>query len=253
MSEKRYYDSFDQDFAESKGQDYKLPDDYRWVHDSFWYRLLAALFYPLVVVFAWCCMRIGFGLRIKNRKVLRKVKGGYFLYSNHVQLLGDVVDPFLITFPKHPYIICSAANLGIPVIGKRILPLAGALPLPEDLNGMKRFTSAVKTRIRQKKCVVVYPEGHLWPYYTEIRPFLPAAFHYPVANQAPVVVATTVFVRRRWHKKPRPIVYLDGPFSVDKDLPKKQQMRQLENDVRVAMERRMPLNTQKYITYVAKS
>lgn len=253
MSEVKYYTSFDQDFAESKGQDFKLPENYIWIHKNPIYRIVAVVFFFFIYILATVYMKLFGHVSVKNRYVLLRTRGaGFFLYANHTQLFGDVVNPFNITFPIHPYPICSPANLGIPRIGK-LLPMAGALPIPDTLDGMKKFTEAVSKRIKQHAAVVIYPEGHLWPYYTKIRPLALAAFHYPVTTKAPSFVATTTYKKRRFGKKPKVTIYLDGPFYPKADLKRKEAAKQLQYEIQKTMERRAKHSTYSYITYKKKS
>ncbi|MBR6097973.1 1-acyl-sn-glycerol-3-phosphate acyltransferase [Candidatus Saccharibacteria bacterium] len=245
-----YFSSFDQDFAESRNQDFVLPNDYDWI-GGFGRKVGGFLLYPLVMLIDFIYMKFVVHISIKNKRVLRKIKGGYFLYANHTLVFGDVVDSFLITWPTRPYLICSAANLGIALIGGW-LPAAGALPLPDDLSGMKKLAAAVSYRIKQGRAVVVYPESHMWPYYTKIRPFTEGSFHYAVANQAPVFSATTTFMKSRIFKRPKINIYIDGPFVSDKDS-RKEQQKDLSQKVRAAMEERAKLSNIEYITYRKKA
>ena len=41
----RYYHSITDDFVESKDQDYRLPEDYKWVRRDIWSRFLSAVIY----------------------------------------------------------------------------------------------------------------------------------------------------------------------------------------------------------------
>ncbi|MBQ8157131.1 acyl-phosphate glycerol 3-phosphate acyltransferase [Candidatus Saccharibacteria bacterium] len=245
----QYYKSFEQDFAASKRQNYCLPDDYD--YRGGWTRRIGAwLLYPLILLIDLVYMKLVAGVKVENRRVLRGVKGGYFLYANHTQLFGDVVNPFLITRWRRPYIVCSAANLGIAVLGP-LLPTAGALPIPEDLRGMRRFSQAVEACVR-KHPVVVYPEGHLWPWCTEIRPLAAASFHYPAKYEKPVFVATTTYRKSRWRKKPRAIIYLDGPFEPDATLGRKVRQAELARKVAATMQQRAKLSDFVYVEYRPK-
>ena len=134
-----------------------------------------------------------------------------------------------------------------------MLPMAGAIPVPDNLHDMAKFNQTVATRLKQGKAIVTYPEGHLWPYYTKIRPFAPAAFHLPVKYQAPVYAATTTYQKSRFHKKPKITIYIDGPFTVDSNLSKKQAQEKLREDVQKAMEARSKLSNYEYIIYRKKS
>ena len=74
-------------------------------------------------------------------------------------------------FPKTNYIIVHPNNVSMPVLGK-ITPSLGALPIPDELSAYKNFLNAIETRIAEGHSVVVYPEAHIWPYYTKIRNYL---------------------------------------------------------------------------------
>ena len=131
--------------------------------------------------------------------------------------------------------------------------MAGAIPVPDNLHDMAKFNQTVKSRLDQGKAIVTYPEGHLWPYYTKIRPFAPAAFHLPVKYPAPVYTATTTYQKSRFHKKPKITIYIDGPFEIDQNLPKKQAQNQLHHAVQKAMEQRAKLSNYEFIIYQQKS
>ena len=51
------------------------------------------------------------------------------------------------------------------------IQLLGAIPIPNNKNGMKNFINAIETHINKKHSITIYPEAHIWPYYTKIRPF----------------------------------------------------------------------------------
>ncbi|MBP5656776.1 1-acyl-sn-glycerol-3-phosphate acyltransferase [Candidatus Saccharibacteria bacterium] len=253
MNHVKYYKSFDQDFSESKQQDYKLPDDYQWINPKLSHRIISALLYPIIIIFVFCYQKFYAHVKIVNKKVLKKAKKqGYFLYSSHTQVFGDVVNHFITTFPTHPYLICSPANLGIVAIGRQ-LPLMGALPIPDNIHQLQQFNSAIKTRIQQKKVIVTYPEAHVWPWYTGIRPMNTAAFHYPATINAPVFVATTTYQKSKFHKKPKITIYVDGPIRAPKDLPRKDKTHYYQEKITETMQRRANLSNYAYIEYKPKS
>lgn len=245
-----YYHSFTDDFVLSQNQDFALPEDYVWVKTGFFYRLWSAFLYAVATVFAFFYGKLALGLKIVRNADLRKFKDtGVVLYGNHTQPMGDVFTPILLCRPKRGYTIASTANLGIPVIGK-ILPPLGALPLADDVHGMSRLLAAVRTRLEQKATVIVFPEAHVWPWYTEIRPFPASAFSFPVDANVPAFCATATYQRRRHRKKPRLIVYLDGPFYPDEALPKIKRKAALRDAVHAQMVERSKLSDCRYIEYL---
>ena len=245
-----YYESMQDDIINSKNQDYEIKDNFKWIHTNIFYVFFRKIFYVFVVIFSFIYSKVFLHIEIKNKNVLKNEKG-YFLYSNHTLMLGDVLDPFLITFPHHPYLICSPSNLGIPILGK-VLPLAGALPIPGDIHKMIKFKESVNYYANKGNPIIIYPEAHLWPYCNFIREFPNTSFHFPVENEKKVFVATTTFKKRKYFKKPKIIVYIDGPFETHKNLSKKENMNNLHDIVYETMKERSKLSNYKYVEYKKK-
>lgn len=242
----RYYTAYTDDFVETRQQDCKVPADYPWSPNPF----LSALVYGLAVVFSSVYLRLFLHVRYKNGKILRKgLKTGAFLYCNHTQPLGDVFLPALPVLPGRIYTVVSPANLGIPVIGK-ILPYLGALPIPDSISGLKQFTAAMEQRLNRKRCITIFPEAHVWEYYTGIRPFSESAFKYPVKFRKPVYCMTVTYQKRRFGKRPAAVVYVDGPFTADEKASPKQQALQLRDQVYNCMCSRSLNSNCDYIQYM---
>lgn len=239
MTKIHYYKSFDQDFSESKQQNYKLPKDYRWISHNPARRIVEAILYPLVLIYVFCYQKFYAHVKIIGKKNLKKAKKhGYFVYSSHTQVFGDVINHFMTVFPRRPHLICSPSNLGIVAIG-RYLPLLGAMPIPDNIHQLQEFNSAINTRLKQGKAIITYPEAHVWPWYTGIRPAAsPAAYHYPATTNAPVFVATTTYQHSKFHKKPKITIYLDGPVRYDHNLPRKEKARAIQAEVECIMTKR---------------
>ena len=51
MKRIRYYSSYEDDFIESKNQEYKIPDGYRWIRNDALSRILSTLIYGAAVIF----------------------------------------------------------------------------------------------------------------------------------------------------------------------------------------------------------
>lgn len=255
MKKKRviYFGSFQDDVVTNDHQDYKIREDYEWIEYGFLYCILSRLIYGLAVFFSFFYVRLVWNLRIVGKNTLKQVKDtGYFMYANHTQPFGDVFLPAWVNLGRRIYVIVSQANYGLPIIG-RILSYLGALPIPDDISGMRKFKDAIKTRIYEKKCIVIYPEAHVWPYYTEIRPYSATSFHYPVDLQVPVLSMTTTYKKRRFLKKPKMVIYIDGPFYPDSTLSKREQREKLHRQVIDAMKERSKNSTYQYYQYIKKS
>jgi len=244
-----YYKSYNEDFVKSKNQEYKLKENYKWVHDNILYRICSTILYGIAYMISFFYCKFILHVKIKNRKILNKYKKqGYFLFGNHTQIIGDVFIPAHVSKGKRIYTIVSQANLGIPVIGK-FLSMLGAIPISDSIKDTKKVWDAVIKRISQKKCVVVYPEAHVWPYYTKIRPFPKTSFKFPVHCNSPVFTMTTTYYKRKFGTKPGIIVYVDGPFIPDNSINKKDREEKLCNEIYKSMINRSKNSTYEYIKY----
>lgn len=248
-TETRYYQTFTDDFVESNNQTFRLPDNYIWIHKNLFYRMICKFLYLVTVLFAFLYCRFGLHVIIKNRSLLKECKkSGCFLYGNHTNPTGDAFIPVDIFALQHVYVVASPANLGIPILGP-LLPMLGALPLPDTISGMKKLHEAIHIRVMEKSCVVFYPEAHVWPWYTKIRPFPAASFSFPVETGAMSFCMTTTYQERKPGKRPGITVYLDGPFYPDASLSKKEQKERLRDSIYDCMVNRSRNSTYHYINY----
>lgn len=193
-------------------------------------------FYEIIAKpIAFCFMKLKFGHKVVNRHLLKEAKKeGYFLYGNHTNDIADALIPSLSCFPKDVAVIVHPNNVSMPFLGK-ITPFLGALPLPDDAKAARNFNKAIRHKIEKKYCVTIYPEAHIWPYYTKIRPFKDTSFGYPLKMNTKVFCFTNTYQKRRFRKTPRIVTYIDGPFNVDQSLSLKDQKASLRNQVYEAM------------------
>jgi len=211
MKEDRYYFSFDKDFEQSADQNYQLPDDYRWIRKDIVSKFLSGLIYGLAVIFGGMYCKLFLHMKVKGREKLKGIKGDFFIYGNHTQPVGDVFIPAICMLPKRIYTVVSTANYGIPVIG-RILPFLGALPIVDSLSGIKELTKAMDYRLRSNHPIVIYPEAHVWEYYTGIRPFSDTSFKFPAKFDKPAFAMTVTYRKSKVFRRPVMEVFIDGPF-----------------------------------------
>ena len=246
-----YYSDYSDNFVETKNQLKTVPENYQFIRKNPLARLFGTILFFIFKIIARVYGVFTLGLKIKGKEKLKQyvksTKKGYYIYANHTLTYGDVYNPALYN-PVHPYYICDSSNLGIPILGP-ILPLVGALPIPNSIRGKKHLFDAIFARAGQGKAIVIYPEAHLWPYYTDIRPFENAAFNFPVRDNLPIFTATTVFTPRKLHKKPRATIYIDGPFTANESLDKHGKIKSLHDQAYDTLKKRAKLSSVKYITY----
>lgn len=247
MKKTRYYSSFTDDFEQSANQDFKIPDDYKWVKTDLVSKFLSGLIYGLAVIFGGLYCKCFLHMSVKGRKNLKGMKGDFFIYGNHTQPVGDVFIPALCVLPKRIYTVVSAANYGIPVIGK-ILPFLGALPIVDSLHGIKQLNQAIEQRLKKGHPIVIYPEAHVWEYYTDIRPFKDSSFKFSVKFNKPAFAMTVTYKKSKLFKRPITEVFLDGPFYPQGDTAKAK-VADLHSRVYKAMQERSKNSNAQYIEY----
>lgn len=246
----RYYSSYTDDFEQSSNQNFELPEDYEWVRTDFISHFMSGLIYGLAIIFGGLYCRLFLHQRIKGRNNLKGIKGGFFIYGNHTQPVGDVFIPALCVLPKRIYTVVSPANYGIPVIGK-LLPFLGAIPTAKSLHEAKEFNNAIKYRIEKGHPVVIYPEAHVWEYYTKIRPFSDTSFKFPVKFNKPAFAMTVTYRKSKVFKRPIMEVFIDGPFYPNGNTPK-ERTANLHNQVYNAMNERIKNSNFRFIEYKQK-
>lgn len=191
-----YTDPLNDDFAGTKIKQKKVGGDFKFIRRGLVWNIFSAVLYYLVAVpIVFVYTKIVMGLKIENGRALREIrKKGYFLYGNHTQRLDPFIPP-MVSFPKKAYTVANPDAVSIPFL-KNIVMMLGGLPLPTDFAGMQKFISAVETRNKRKNAIAIYPEAHVWPFYTGIRPFSSASFRYPAKLGAPVVAMVATYRRR---------------------------------------------------------
>lgn len=246
-----YHDELTDEFSTAQIKARKIDENYCYDNNTlagkaahiFWYRILAR---PL----AWVYLKVAYCHKIVNKKALKKEKGhGFFLYGNHTHPVADAFMPSMVSYPVDTYVIVHPNNVSMPVLG-RVTPSLGAIPLPDDVGAAKNFVKVVKARIAEGKCVAIYPEAHIWPYYTEIRPFPDTSFRYPVQCGVPVYCFTDTYQKRRFSSRPRIVTYVDGPFYPDAHRTAKEQKEQLRQEVYATMKLRSENNSVERIKYI---
>ena len=73
---------------------------------------------------------------------------------------------------------------------------------------MKHFLEALTWHTDCGDCIMIYPEAHIWPFYTGIRPFPDTSFRYPVQQKLPVFCLTNTYQRRGKSHIPQIVTYL---------------------------------------------
>ena len=254
-----YYSSLENDdFAGTDITRGTLDESFTYIRKNVFWRIAEFIMYYLIalpIVFLICTL--GFGLRIKNRRALKKVRGtGYFLYGNHTHFSDAYISP-IAAFPKKAFIIANPDAVFIKGI-RQIVMMLGCLPIPTSRKAMPKFVDAVNTRIAEGNCVAIYPEAHIWPYFTGIRPFSANAFHYQAKLGVPAVPMTMTYRRRKLFgliplNAPGMTLTIGEPILPDMSLSERERRQQLRDAVYAEMKRVSDAAEQyEHILYVKK-
>lgn len=249
-----YTDELNDEFSTATIIPKRIDGGYRYMRKGF-IDLFAHIFFYRIIAepLGWLFLKIKFNHKIIGKNVLKAADGkGYYIYGNHTNDMADAFIPSILTFPKKASVIVHPNNVSMPILG-RITPYLGALPLPDDKEAMKNFGKALTETIKGGNPIVIYPEAHIWPYYTDIRNFKDSSFHYPVSDNAAVYCFTNTYHKKRVGKGCRIVTYVDGPFFPDESAktPKEKRLS-LRNQVYDKMKERAKENTLEKIHYIKK-
>ena len=227
-----YQNILTDDFAGTRIEQKKIDKDYVYVHKSIFYRFIAFVLYHLVaqpLVFIACKLKRR--VRVKNPQVLKKLKKtGFFLYGNHTSKFDAVTPQSCVSTKKRVYIVANPDATSIPGI-RTLVNMFGCIPLPSDPASGNKYLEAITYRIKQKKAIVIYPEAHIWPFFTGIRPFGDASFRYPAELNTPVVAMVTTYRKSGSKRKPFIDITLSEPIYPQHEFSLKENMKYLHDQV----------------------
>jgi 1-acyl-sn-glycerol-3-phosphate acyltransferase len=215
----------------SKPIDFQKP--YRFIYTQWWFLLISVPFDALVIFLLWLCSFFFYGLKVVNRKKVRKLmrKKGCIVMSNHCHYL-DTAYAGVILWPKRLYISVVQRNFEVPIV-RTLLWLVNCFPIPASASGLKMITSSVGSVLKRKKHVLFMPEGNLVYLSQKIYRLKLGGFQQAYYHQAPLIPIVYVLKRRRIFGKEMPkhwvkmiCVFGDPvippPLREDKEVPKEE-------------------------------
>lgn len=233
---KYYVDETKDDFQPTKTYfSVTVDGNYKYLNNSKAFKFFSFILYyliasPLLAIYSFLIL----GIRVKGKKNLKPLKKtGYFIYANHTHYIDAWLGSVLINlFSKRNYIIANKDAIQIPVVDKLVKAL-GALPVADTVSGLKNLTDAVTTIVNNNKVVTIFPEAHIWYYYTKVRPFPLTSFKFPVISNKPVLPVAVTYKKRKLFPflKPRMIVNIGKPIFPKPELSDKENITYLRDEV----------------------
>ena len=226
-----YKDELNDEFSTAQITPRVIDENYKYKRGIIWnacsFVIQNVLSMPIKILHC----KIKFKIKFVGKEKLKQCKNtGYFVYVNHTQAFADTHIPSLAIYPKRNFLIVNPENVSIKPFGG-LIEMLGAIPIPGNKTAMKNFLEIIKQRIGNNNSITIYPEAHIWPYYTKIRPFKDVSFGYPVQMDKPVFCMTNTYQRAGNKEKAKIVTYIDGPFYANKELSAKDQKQDLRNRV----------------------
>ena len=214
-----YSDAYNDDFATTKLDRPSISEDYVYIRKGKIKCFLAALLYYLVAVpILWIISKLVLSTKVVGKKNARKLsKSGYCIYSNHTHYFDAFVPQVFVGFPKRTNVLAYSDALSIPVI-KHIVKALGIIPVEKNPKSLIKMTEAINYYLDKNEAILIYPEGHIWPYYNGVRPLKSGPFRYPALKHLPMLAICSVWRKVWYSKKPKQTIYISEPFLYDENL-----------------------------------
>lgn len=248
-----YSDELNEEFSEAKIVPRTIDENYIYNHKNIFWKI-ASFFVQnvLSVPIKYCYLKLKFKHQFVGKEKLKKYrKQGYFIYANHTQVFADTLIPSMANFlSKTNYFIVNPENVSMKGLGN-FVQMLGAIPIPNKRNGMRNFLDEIQRKIKQGKSITIYPEAHIWPYYTKIRPFKSTSFRYPVELNCPSFCITNTY-QSYGRNKVKIVSYIDGPFFPEQNGGIQIKKESLRNAIYKQMIERSKNSNFEYVKYLKK-
>lgn len=250
-----YKDELNEEFSTAKIVPRKIDENYKYIHKSvIWNAIAFLLQNVLSVPIKFLYAKIKFKIKYVGKEKLKTYKKqGCFIYGNHTQIFADTFITSNTNYPKKNFFIVNPENVSMKFLGN-IVEMLGAIPIPSNKEAMKNFLEVIEKRIKDGNSVTIFPEAHIWPYYTKIRPFKTVSFKYPVQLNVPTFSVTNTYQSYgKNNDKVRIVTYVDGPFFPDDECKTmKEKQQNLRDKVYKKMVERSQNSNIEVIKYVKK-
>jgi 1-acyl-sn-glycerol-3-phosphate acyltransferase len=187
--EKMFMDAIrDNKTAKMIQEDKKLNRYHRRVKRGNWIKeSLCRLFYFCIAVpVLMVLLRCWFGIKIKNRQVLRKIrKSGAVAICNHIHQMDSPICAVGIPWRKFTF-VSIPENFSMKGAGL-FVDILGSVPVPSTPKELQVFIYALSKKLRQRQTILFFPEGKRINYNENILEFQRGAFYIAADARVPVL------------------------------------------------------------------
>ena len=252
-----YDDELNDDFAGTKIKSCEVTENYKFLHTERLWRVLSFIAYYIIAApLIWFYERVILRVRFVGKDSLKKCSDTpVFLYGNHTGFI-DAFTPNLLSLPKRRNRIIVSPD-AVSVKGLRVaVELLGGVPIPTTVRAIPKFKEAIE-HYHKRENITVYPEAHIWPYFTGVRKFTDTAFSYPLKYGSPVFAFFTAYTEPKGFlscfRKANVTVYVSGPIYAEEGLSEREARRDLCEKVYSFMQEASKKSTYAVKVYKAKN
>ncbi len=232
-----YHDELNDDFMDNGITAAEVTTEFPYERKGFLWRAASFVAYYLIAYPLVRLMLLFSGYSFKGRKNVGKIrkasKKGFFLYANHTHWLDAFVAP-AVCFPRKAYVLVSPDTVSIKGL-RAVVQMLGAIPVPTERAATVPFVDSIYSHIDCGDPVMIFPEAHIWPYCSFIRPFKPGSFRYAVNRNVPAFGVCTAYTRHKGLlkpiKAPKRIVIVSELFYPDTSLTPPEAKQKLRDEV----------------------
>lgn len=207
-----YKDEVNEDFAELPLERPKIDENYKFIRSNKINNFFSAILYYGICKPVLSLICIFAGIKVVNKKNMKQFrKKPVFIYANHTSYYDAFVIQAFVGGWKRTNIIGYSDTTKIPV-AKNIARASGYLPIPSTLKGTQKLMEAIEHYTKLYQSILIYPEAHIWPTYTKIRPFVKTSFHYPAKLRLPIIPIVTVYRKSKISNNPKMTLVVGEPI-----------------------------------------
>lgn len=218
-------------------RDTNFDEKFNYLDKSFFYKVKRVLLWIGLQIVGFPAVTIRHGLKVHGRKNLKKhkalLKDGAITVCNHV-FMWDYLCVLKAIRPRLQYHPGWATNFEGP--NAFFIRLVGGIPIPtKNLRAMAKFQKAIDEVLDNKKWLHFFPEGSMWFYYPDIRPFKKGVFKFAIKHNKPVIPLAISFRPRKglWKllgKKPCVDIHIGEPILPDMTLNKEEAIDKIHKE-----------------------
>jgi len=212
-------------------------ENYKYLPTGFWHKINRGIVWLALNLLAFPVCTIRHGLKIHGRKKLKKYKkefkDGAITIANHV-FMWDYLCVLKAIRPHLEYHVAWKTNFEGP--NGPLIRFVGGIPIPtNNMRAMVKFQQAIEEVLKSKKWLHFFPEGSMWFYYPDIRPFKKGVFKYAVRWNKPIIPITLSFrprkgIQKWFGKTPLVDLHVGDPLFPDTSLPTSEAIEKIHKE-----------------------